>query len=197
MKKKNICESIPERRVVVGVLMALSTLLLLLSTAAFGQGSGSIKGDVVDEKGGKVSRAEVLLRSPAGVQLSTSTNDDGTFEFSGIPSGQYLIEVKAQGFSAFASDKIIVERGQSKHLEVTLKVATVNENVVITAAGIPQRADEVAKVISILDSRQIEEKRPELKKATYRIPHLGYASTAANYVLHLAGAKAGKMTPDP
>jgi len=39
-------------------------------------------------------------------------------------------------------------------------------------------------------ARQIEEKRPELKKATYRIPHLGYASTAANYVLHLAGAKA-------
>ena len=39
--------------------------------------------------------------------------------------------------------------------------------------------------------RQIEEKRPELKRATYRVPHLGYASTAANYVLHLAGNKNG------
>jgi hypothetical protein len=38
--------------------------------------------------------------------------------------------------------------------------------------------------------RQIEEKRPELKKATYRVPHLGYASTAANYVMHLSGTKA-------
>jgi predicted nucleotide-binding protein (sugar kinase/HSP70/actin superfamily) len=38
--------------------------------------------------------------------------------------------------------------------------------------------------------RQIEERRPELKKATYRIPHLGYATTAANYVMHLAGRKA-------
>ncbi len=37
--------------------------------------------------------------------------------------------------------------------------------------------------------RQIEEKRPEVKRATYRVPHLGYASTAANYVLHLAGNK--------
>jgi predicted nucleotide-binding protein (sugar kinase/HSP70/actin superfamily) len=37
--------------------------------------------------------------------------------------------------------------------------------------------------------RQIEEKRPAVKKATYPIPHLGYASTAANYVLHLAGHK--------
>jgi len=38
--------------------------------------------------------------------------------------------------------------------------------------------------------RQMEEKRPEVKRATYRVPHLGYASTAANYVLHLAGHKA-------
>ena len=38
--------------------------------------------------------------------------------------------------------------------------------------------------------RQIEAKRPEVKRATYRVPHLGYASTAANYVLHLAGHKA-------
>ena len=38
--------------------------------------------------------------------------------------------------------------------------------------------------------RQIEEKRPRVKKATYRVPHLGYASTAANYVMHLAERKA-------
>ena len=42
--------------------------------------------------------------------------------------------------------------------------------------------------------REIEAKRPEVKKATYRIPHLGYASTAANYVLHLAGHKAVATT---
>jgi predicted nucleotide-binding protein (sugar kinase/HSP70/actin superfamily) len=39
--------------------------------------------------------------------------------------------------------------------------------------------------------RQIEDKNPKVKKATYRIPHHGYASTAANYALHLAGMRAG------
>ena len=38
--------------------------------------------------------------------------------------------------------------------------------------------------------RQIEAKRPEVKKATYRVPHMGYASMAANYVMHLSGHKA-------
>lgn len=38
--------------------------------------------------------------------------------------------------------------------------------------------------------RKYEERHPEVRRATYRVPHLGCAGTAANYVLHLA-AKGG------
>jgi predicted nucleotide-binding protein (sugar kinase/HSP70/actin superfamily) len=49
-------------------------------------------------------------------------------------------------------------------------------------------AEAMAKTGLTLEKiREIEQKRPEVKRATYRVPHLGYASTAANYVLHLAG----------
>jgi hypothetical protein len=34
--------------------------------------------------------------------------------------------------------------------------------------------------------RKYEARHPELKRATYRIPHRGYCGTAANYVVHLA-----------
>jgi predicted nucleotide-binding protein (sugar kinase/HSP70/actin superfamily) len=34
--------------------------------------------------------------------------------------------------------------------------------------------------------RRFEQKHPELKRATYRVPHKGCAGSAANYVLHLA-----------
>jgi predicted nucleotide-binding protein (sugar kinase/HSP70/actin superfamily) len=34
--------------------------------------------------------------------------------------------------------------------------------------------------------RKYEEKHPELRRATYYVPHHGYAGTAANYVTHLA-----------
>jgi hypothetical protein len=30
--------------------------------------------------------------------------------------------------------------------------------------------------------------RPEMRKATYRVPHQGVAGTAANFALHLAGS---------
>jgi predicted nucleotide-binding protein (sugar kinase/HSP70/actin superfamily) len=37
--------------------------------------------------------------------------------------------------------------------------------------------------------RRLEERNPAVRRATYRIPHLNCAGTAANYVLHLAGNK--------
>ncbi len=36
------------------------------------------------------------------------------------------------------------------------------------------------------DVRSYEEENPHLKKATYRVPHYGYAGTSANYVMHVA-----------
>jgi vitamin B12 transporter len=139
--------------------VAVGALSLLLSVVSFGQASTSIKGEIADENGGKVSGADVRLRSRTGVQLSTATDTNGTFEFRSLPTGQYLIEVQANGFAKFVSDEIVVERGEAKQLQLTLKVAGINENIVITAAGTAQRADEVSKVVSILDSQQIDDKR--------------------------------------
>jgi predicted nucleotide-binding protein (sugar kinase/HSP70/actin superfamily) len=34
--------------------------------------------------------------------------------------------------------------------------------------------------------RQYEARHPEVRRATYRVPHLGYAGVAANYVTHIA-----------
>jgi predicted nucleotide-binding protein (sugar kinase/HSP70/actin superfamily) len=52
-------------------------------------------------------------------------------------------------------------------------------------------ADALAKTGMTVEAlREIEKRRPELRRATYPIPHMGYASTAANYAMHLAGGKA-------
>jgi predicted nucleotide-binding protein (sugar kinase/HSP70/actin superfamily) len=39
--------------------------------------------------------------------------------------------------------------------------------------------------------RKYEERHPEVRRATYRVPHRGYAGTAANYAMHLA--ESGKV----
>jgi hypothetical protein len=40
--------------------------------------------------------------------------------------------------------------------------------------------------LTVENIRKYETSHPELRRATYKVPHRGRAGTAANYVLHLA-----------
>ena len=131
---------------------------LSIATSALAQGTGAIKGTVTDENGAKINGAQVVLSSSTGVHLNTSTDESGTFEYKNLRSGSYFIEVKANGFSVFTSDEILFSRGENKDLAVQLRVAAINASVVVTATGTAQRADEVSKVVSTLDSQEIEAK---------------------------------------
>lgn len=133
-------------------------LVLILATNVFAQGTSSINGTVTDERGAKIPAAQVTLTFESGVQLTTVTNRAGSFEFSAVKPGDYLLEVKANGFSVFTSEQIQLARGENKSFPVQLRVAAISANVVVTATGTAQRADEVAKVVSTLDAQEIEAK---------------------------------------
>jgi hypothetical protein len=40
--------------------------------------------------------------------------------------------------------------------------------------------------LTVESVRTYEKRHPELRRATYKVPHKGYAGASANYVLHLA-----------
>ena len=133
-------------------------VMLIASANLFAQNGAAIRGVVTDENGAKVAGAHVVLTLTPGVQLATQTDQSGVFEYKGLRAGSYLIEVKADGFSVFTSESIQLDRGKTKELPVQLRVAAINANVVVTATGTAQRADEIAKVVSTLDSVEIEAK---------------------------------------
>src|SRR5688500_14834517 len=137
--------------------IVLMTFITLIAAAnLFAQNGGAIRGVVTDENGAKVAGARVVLTFTPDVQLTTQTDQAGAFEYKGLRSGSYLVEVKADGFSEFTSDTIRVDRGETKEVAVQLKVAAISADVVVTATGTVQRADEVAKVLSTLDAVDIE-----------------------------------------
>jgi len=137
----------------------LLLLIASLSMNSSAQTITSITGQVTDERGGKISGADVRLRSRAGAQLSTVSDKTGGFEFAALQPGEYLIEIKAKGFSDFASPEIRLEKGEAKKVEFDLRIAAIDESVVITATGTPQRADEVSKAVTVLNDKEIESKR--------------------------------------
>ena len=136
----------------------LIILALCFSTKVLAQSNGQISGSVTDENGARISGAQVVLNSSAGIRLNTATDETGNFTFKNLRSGTYFIEVKANGFSVFTSEEIEFNRSDSKDVPVELKLASLNASVVVTATGTAQRADEVSKVVSTLDSQEIEAK---------------------------------------
>jgi outer membrane cobalamin receptor len=52
-----------------------------------------------------------------------------------------------------------LDQGTVRQLQLELKIAGFNESVLIIATGLPQRAEEVTKVLSVLDSGAIVDKR--------------------------------------
>jgi vitamin B12 transporter len=132
--------------------------LLVISTAAAGQSRSEIHGRVTDQRNANVAGAQATLRSRTGTQLSGTSDENGAFAFKNLEPGEYVIEVKANGFASFTAI-VSLARGQSITQDIRLSVAAVSEAVVVTASGTAQRIDETSKAISVLDSQTIEAKR--------------------------------------
>ena len=141
-------------------------LTTILTLNVYGQSSGKIQGSVTDSNHAKISGAQVTLRSDAGLQLATSTDQNGAFQFNSLIPGTYYLEVKAAGFSLYAADQVRLTRGEERKLDIVLEIAAINESVVVTATGTAQRIDDAAKVISVIDAQNIDERH-----------HLGLAET--------------------
>src|SRR5256714_669533 len=131
--------------------------VVLAPVIAIGQSVSEIRGRVTDERDARVSGARATLRSRAGAQLTATTDDNGAFQFENLAPGEYLIEIRAEGFASFTM-AIALARGQSVSKDIRLSVESVSEAVVVTATGTAQRIDETSKAISTLDSQTIEAK---------------------------------------
>lgn len=141
----------------VGAMLAL---LSIFSLSASAQTSGGIiKGRITDEQGANIPGAEVRLRSREGVSLFARTDHDGVYAFTGLGTGDYILEVTARGFATITFDQFQVERGKTTTLDLKLPVAQISEKVVVVATGTPQRADEVSKAVTLLGEEQIEARR--------------------------------------
>ncbi|HYV24799.1 MAG TPA: TonB-dependent receptor [Pyrinomonadaceae bacterium] len=133
-------------------------LIVLTSMIAQGQGRATISGRVADERNANVFGAEVRLTSRTGGTATTTSDGNGKFEFKNISAGDYILEVKAPGFSSTVMP-LTVALGQAVTKDVALSVEAVSETVVVTPVGTAQRVDEASKAIAVLDNQDIESKR--------------------------------------
>ena len=128
------------------------------AATAFAQSGTELRGRVTDQRDASIAGAEVRLKSRAGTESSASTDDNGAYTFTNVQSGEYVLEVRANGFASVVS-RVTITRGQPVTNDVRLSVEAINETVSVTGSGTAQTVDETSKAISVLDDSSIEMKR--------------------------------------
>jgi len=117
----------------------------------------SVSGSVKDPQGRPVAGAALSLSSRvSSASIATTSDTQGAYRFEGVAAGDYLLHAEAPGFAVFLEDRLRVDAAVVR--DIALAVAGVREQVVVTAAGTSQSADEVSKSVTVIDRTEAEER---------------------------------------
>jgi carboxypeptidase family protein len=130
--------------------------VLALPANGFAQ-QATIAGIVADESKGVLPGATVTATViDTGRQFTAVTTVQGEYRLVGLPAGRYNLQVELEGFATTSLKGVELLVGQNATIPVTMKLATVSENVVVTGEA-PIVDMQQARVAGNVDRRQMEE----------------------------------------
>ena len=117
-----------------GCVLTLA-LTALLSAPVYAQvDTGTISGTVKDESGGVLPGATVTITHEGqALTLTSVTRGDGTYIFTPIRTGAYLIEIEFPGFSKGVRRGITVGIQEQVRVDFVLQRGAISEQVLVTA----------------------------------------------------------------
>src|SRR5438477_4200087 len=126
------------RRCVVSALFLAGLVLMVLAPRAVRAQSlaagGAIEGTVTDESGGVLPGVTVTVRNTGtGVTRETQTDTKGVYRAPLLPVGNYEVTGALTGFATTKRPNLTLSIGQVLNADITLKVASAQEEVTVTA----------------------------------------------------------------
>jgi hypothetical protein len=142
------------------LILLTVVLTLLVSTSMAQVINGSISGDVKDASGAYIPKATVTIKAPAiGVTRTTTTNSQGTFSVTNLPTGNYTVSVSAAGFKQFDKTQIILGPGDRLSAgEFVLQVGAADSTITVEAnAGQLQLQSESGERAGVVSTKQLND----------------------------------------
>jgi iron complex outermembrane receptor protein/vitamin B12 transporter len=147
---------------------SLALVLALTTISAFADGS-NIHGTVTDPLGAVVPGARVQLLRQGKPAASTTTDAEGKYRFSPLPPGRYQVKTTAPSFATQQSDAIYVASNSNAAVDLTLKVGSVSQQVVVSATGTSLPETQTGASVSVVTSDQFQYK-PEVLEPLRQVP---------------------------
>jgi hypothetical protein len=120
---------------IAGLLLLLAAGLVFAQGTAPAAGTGILRGTVSDPSGALLGGATVLLTTPSGGSMDTTTNNDGVYEFKDLAPGKYEVKAVATGFALFDQPGVAIAAGQLTRLNIAMSIAMEKERVEVNATS--------------------------------------------------------------
>ncbi|MCU1255710.1 MAG: putative TonB-dependent receptor [Candidatus Angelobacter sp.] len=146
----------------------LALALALTTSSAFADGS-NIHGIVTDPLGAVVPGAQVELLRQGKPISATTTDSEGKYRFSPLPPGRYQVKTTAPSFASQQSDAIYIGSNSNAAVDLTLKVGSVSQEVVVSATGTSLPETQTGASVSVVTSDQFQNK-PEVLETLRQVP---------------------------
>src|SRR6266571_493956 len=134
---------------------------VFFSSALFAQ-TGTLRGVVTDESGAIVPGAKITLTANAGTPNTAVAGDDGSYSFTGITPGEYVVAASAPDL-AVAPLKVMIRPG-TQILSLQLKVAAVAQQVTVEDRAVtvtPEPANNASATVLAGDDLQALSDNPD------------------------------------
>jgi hypothetical protein len=117
--------------------IAAAVLGVVLTTAAAAngqQGTGELRGRVVDEQNAVLPGVTVVAKNEASGQFrEIISGEDGSFFMSALTPGVYEVSAQLSGFKRYQRGGVRVEVGKTFSIDVQLQVGGIEQEVTVTA----------------------------------------------------------------
>jgi len=112
---------------------------------------------VTDESGAAVKGATLtLVETGTNATFSVIANDSGFYVIPNLPPGNYELTIVFKGFATTVHKGIVLTVGQTATIDVTLKVATQSEQVIVTTE-VPEIEPTKTEVSQVISTQQIDD----------------------------------------